>query len=99
MQAERRARRVSLTVSLYSGANVAHVSTPHDDHDMIHSQTIERRMTSQVESETASSPVPTVPSSAPHVMLSLDQSPLMNGRNMKQKSGIISSAPARYANR
>ena len=63
---------------------------------MIHSQTIERRTTSQVESETASSPVPTVPSSAPHVRLSLDQSPLMNGqdheaeeRDHQQRTGEV----------
>ena len=61
---------MSLTVSLYSGANVAHVSTPHDDHDMIHSQTIERRITSQVESE-APPPCPRAVE-GPQVMLSLD---------------------------
>jgi hypothetical protein len=95
MHAERRARRVSLTVSLYSGANVAHVSTPQDDQAMIQSHTIERRTTSQVDNEVASSPDPAVPSSAPHVRFELVQSPFRNGRIMKQKSGIISRAPAR----
>ncbi len=95
MHAERSASFVSLAVSLYSGANVAHVSTPQADHAMSQSQTIDRRMTSQVESETASSPLPAVPSSAPQVRLELSKSPFRNGRIMKTKSGIISSAPAR----
>ena len=95
MHAERSASFVSLTVSLYSGANVAHVSTPHDDQAMIQSQTNESRMISHVETDVASSPDPAVPSSAPHVRFALSKSPFRNGRIMKTKSGIMSSAPAR----
>ena len=95
MHADRSASFVSLTVSLYSGANVAQVSTPHDDHAMIQSQTSESRITSHVETDNASSPEPPVPSRAPHVRFALEKSPFRNGRIMKTKSGIMSSAPAR----
>ena len=86
---------MSLTVSLYSGANVAQVSTPHDDQAMIQSQTSDKRTISHVETDVASSPVPAVPSSAPQVRFALSKSPFRNGRIMNTKSGIISSAPAR----
>jgi hypothetical protein len=38
------------------------------------------------------------PSSMFHCMFELDQSPVMYGRNMRTRTGSISSPPVRYAN-
>jgi hypothetical protein len=86
--ADRSASFVSRTVSLYSGANVAQVSTPHADQAISQSQT-------------SASCHP--PHARPWwvrllCMLLLEKSPLTNPANMKIASGIMSSTPARYPN-
>ena len=83
--AERSAFLVSLTVSLYSGANVAHVSTPPADQIMIQIQT----------SAICKPPQARPGSSSLNVRFAESKSPFRNGRTMKTKSGIIKSRPAR----
>ena len=76
---------MSFTVSLYSGANVAHVSTPPADQIMI-----------QIQTSAICKPPQARPASfSLNVRLAESKSPFRNGRNMKTKSGIMSRMPAR----
>ena len=83
--AERSAFLVSLTVSLYSGAKVAQVSTPPADQIM-----------SQIQTSAICKPPHARPgSSSLYVRFAESKSPFRNGRTMKTKSGIIKSRPAK----
>ena len=75
---------VSRTVSLYSGANVAEASGAVD------------QIMIQIQTSASCNPPQARPGSLSlYVRLAESKSPLMNGRNVKQKSGIISRIPAR----
>ena len=80
---------MSLTVSLYSGANVAHVSTPPADQIMI-----------QIQTSASCKPPQARPGSfSLYVRFAESKSPFRNGRNMKQKSGIMRSRPGEVVER
>ena len=80
---------MSLTVSLYSGANVAHVSTPPADQIM-----------SQIQTRAICKPPQARPGSfSLYVRFAESKSPFRNGRTMKTKSGIIRSRPGQVVER
>ena len=76
---------MSRTVSLYSGAKVAQVSTPPAD-----------QIISQIQTRASCQPPQASPPSfSLYVRLSVVKSPFRNGRTMNEKSGIMSRIPAR----
>src|SRR4029078_515842 len=97
--ATRSALAVSLSVSWYSGANVAQHSIPYDDQHITYSHTITSLMPLSAVSEWQLMPTVRPLSAVSACQLTFEcrfdecQSPVMYGRNMITASGIKSSAP------